>query len=139
MPAVTIGKLATVTGTNPRTIRYYENIGLLPAGARSPGGHRLYSEAETRRLTFIRHARDLGFSLENIRDLLALADKPELSCQGADALAGAHLQNIQRKIRKLTALQVEITRMMQEGQHGKIAECRVIEVLNDHAQCQTEH
>lgn len=139
MPSITIGKLAATTKTKPQTIRYYEEIGLLPLGNRTEGGHRLYGEQEVRRLTFIRHARDLGFTLENIRELLKLVDHPELSCKTADQLATTHLSTIEYKLKKLIALHAELTRMIKQCRHGQIADCRVIEVLNDHGLCITEH
>ena len=81
---LTIGKLGEAAGVKVPTIRYYEQIGLLPEAERSAGNQRLYSRKAQERLAFIRHARDLGFTLEAIRDLLSLSDRPDQSCAAAD-------------------------------------------------------
>jgi DNA-binding transcriptional MerR regulator len=91
MPALTIGRVAQATGSKVQTIRYYEQIGLLPAPERSRGNQRLYDDRAVERLAFIRHARGLGFSLDAIRDLLDLADRPDRPCDEADAIARAQL------------------------------------------------
>ena len=84
---LTIGTLAKKTGTKVQTIRYYEQIGLLPEPGRSAGGQRRYGDSELDRLSFVRHARQLGFSLDAIRELLDLSDHPDKSCAEADAIA----------------------------------------------------
>jgi len=132
---MTIGELARETGTKIETIRYYESIGLLPKPARSAGNQRLYDKALLDRLGFIRHSRDLGFRLADIRQLLALTDDPDRSCAEADTIARHHLRTIRSRIMRLEALQLELERMVSECQHGRIADCRVIEVLADHKHC----
>ena len=82
-----IGELARAADTNVETIRYYERIGLLPAPPRTAGNYRDYSAAHVRRLTFTRRARDLGFSIEQVRALLDLADQKDQSCEAVDAIA----------------------------------------------------
>lgn len=132
-----IGELARSTGTNVRTIRYYETVGLLPEPVRSGGNQRLYGEAQRRRLAFIRHARDMGFSMEAIRDLLRLAEAgPETPCADADAIARRQLQAVTGRIARLQSLQAELERMLEAHCHT-IGQCRVIEVLADasHAHC----
>lgn len=136
---LTIGKLAEATGTKVPTIRYYEQIGLLPAAERSSGNQRLYGRAMRDRLAFIRHARDLGFPLEAIRELLALSDDPNRSCAAADEIAQRQLLAVKDRILRLTALQVELERMVRQCAHGSIADCRVIEVLGNHALCGHDH
>ncbi len=84
---LTIGKLGEQAGVKLPTIRYYEQIGLLPKAERSAGNQRLYSGRALERLAFSQHARDLGFTLEAIRDLLSLSDRPDQSCSAADAIA----------------------------------------------------
>jgi DNA-binding transcriptional MerR regulator len=84
------------------TIRYYEEIGLLPAPGRSESNRRRYSEEAIRRLTFIRHARELGFEVDTIRELLRLQDEPDRRCDEVDALAREHLAEIEEKIARLT-------------------------------------
>lgn len=136
---VPIGEAARASGVKVPTIRYYEQIGLLPAPPRSEGNRRVFDGGDLRRLTFIRHARALGFEVEAIRALLALQDRPEQSCEEADAIAGAHLADVRRRIASLTALQGELERMVVGCAHGTIGECRVIEVLADHGACRSEH
>lgn len=136
---LSIGALARRTGTRVQTIRYYEQIGLMPEAGRTAGGQRRYSEAELDRLAFIRHARELGFPLEDIRELLDLTDDPHRSCAEADAVARRQLLRVERRLRRLEALRTELNRMIQQCSGGEIAECRVIEVLRDHSECLTEH
>lgn len=132
---LSIGDLARATGTKVQTIRYYEQIGLLPESARTAGGQRRYTPAHRDRLAFIRHGRDLGFSLDQLRELLDLADRPERPCAEADRIAQGHLAEVQRRIAALRALEAELARMIAECQGGRVADCRVIEVLSDHARC----
>jgi DNA-binding transcriptional MerR regulator len=132
---IAIGRLAAETGCKIETIRYYERIGLLPRPERSGGGHRLYDRRTRDRLMFIRHGRDLGFALDAIRDLLALADDPDRSCADADAIASARLADVDSRLVRLTALRAELQRMIGECRGGRIADCRVIEVLADHRLC----
>jgi DNA-binding transcriptional MerR regulator len=131
----TIGELARATDTKVETIRYYESIGLMPAPMRSSGNQRRYDRQHRSRLAFIRHSRELGFRLEDIRSLLALCDNPGHSCDDADAIARQNLQAVASRLARLEALKVELARMVSECGHGRIAECRVIEVLADHAHC----
>lgn len=135
----TIGKLAQATGVKVPTIRYYEQIALLPEAERSLGNQRLYHQSTLERLNFIRHARDLGFPLDAIRDLLSLSDHPEKSCVAADAIARSQLQSVQARIERLKALEAELQRMVAQCDHGTIADCRVIEVLGNHALCGHDH
>ncbi|MCA0450473.1 MAG: helix-turn-helix domain-containing protein [Proteobacteria bacterium] len=134
----TIGHVARSAGCTVQAVRYYEQAGLLPRPERSNGNQRLYGNAEIRRLTFIRHARELGFTLDAIRDLLSLSDSPERSCEAADAIARAQLIEVERRIENLKALKIELRRMVAQCSGGRISDCRVIEVLSDHAKC-TSH
>jgi DNA-binding transcriptional MerR regulator len=131
-----IGELAKHTGVKVPTIRYYEQIGLLPAPARTEGQQRRYHSAAMARLAFIKHSRELGFDLDAIRTLLALQDNPEQSCAVADRIAKARLVEVERRIISLTALKSELQRMIEECACGRISECRVIETLAD---CDHKH
>lgn len=135
--AYAIGDLARQTGTKVETIRWYERDGIMPAPVRTAGGHRLYTQAHLDRLAFIRHARELGFPLDGVRDLLRLADDPERPCDEADAIARAHLAAVQGRIARLQALEAELSRMIAACGRGRVAECRIIEVLADqsHTHC----
>lgn len=132
---LTIGDLARRTGVKVPTIRYYEQIGLLATAPRTEGGQRRYGEDELRRLAFIRHARDLAFDVEDIRQLLALTETPQRSCHEADSIALRHLGEIEARIRSLQSLRDELHRMVEECGHGRICECRILEVIGDHGQC----
>jgi Cu(I)-responsive transcriptional regulator len=124
-----IGDLARETGTVVETIRFYEKIGLLPAPGRTSGNYRAYDASHLRRLSFIRRARDLGFSLDQVRDLLSLADDRDRSCEAVDGLARQHLAEVDRKIADLTALRRELGSLVDQCGHGLVSECRIIEAL----------
>jgi DNA-binding transcriptional MerR regulator len=127
-----IGDLAAATATKVETIRYYERIGLLPTPARTSGNYRAYGARDRERLSFIRHARELGFPVPAIRDLLRLVDEPEHPCDAADRIARTHLREVERRLARLAALKAELERMLTRCEGGRIAECRVIEALADH-------
>ena len=136
---IAIGTLGERTGTKVQTIRYYEQIGLLPEPGRTSGGQRRYDESNLDRLAFIRHSRQLGFSLEAIRELLDLADHPNQSCADADSIAQRQLRQVQQRILRLRALEKELKRMVAECSGTRIGDCRVLEVLRDHSECLTAH
>lgn len=136
---LTIGKLGQSAGVKVPTIRYYEEIGLLPEAERSAGNQRLYTRRTLDRLTFIRHARELGFPLDAIRDLLSLSDRPDQSCTAVDAIASAQLVAVEARIARLIALKTELQRMVTQCAGGRIADCHVIEVLGDHSLCAHDH
>lgn len=137
---LTIGALARQTGCSAQTIRHYESVGLLPAPVRTEGGQRRYGAPHRDRLGFIRHARELGFGLEAIRDLLSLVDAPDRPCAAVDRIARRHLESVEARIARLEALRAELVRMVGECAGGQVADCRVIEILSDHshAHCLSE-
>ena len=137
--ALSIGELARRAATKVETVRWYEREGLLPAPARTGGGHRVYTRAHLDRLAFIRHARELGFPLEQVRGLLRLTDHLERSCAEADRIARAHLDGVRGRIARLRALEEELARMVADCGQGRVAECRVIEVLADHSHASCLH
>jgi DNA-binding transcriptional MerR regulator len=139
MKRITIGDAARASGVKVPTIRYYESIGLLAEPSRSEGNQRSYEPSDLRRLVFIRHARELGFDVEAIRTLLTLQDDPHQSCASADAIAKARLAEVEQRIRSLMALKVELEAMVEGCGHGRVDQCRVIEVLADHGQCAHSH
>ncbi|WP_160119769.1 MerR family transcriptional regulator [Rhodovarius lipocyclicus] len=124
-----IGALAKATGTKIETIRWYERVGLLPTPARTSGNYRAYNEVHLGRLSFIRRARDLGFSLEQIRALLDLSEDRERSCEAVDVIARQHLGEVDRKIADLQALRRELDSLIGQCRHGNVAQCRIIEAL----------
>lgn len=136
MATMPIGGLAKATGVKVPTIRFYEEIGLLPVPARTENDRRVYDQTAVDRLAFIKHARQLGFSVEAIRDLLDLSDHPDRPCDQANALAAQQLEAVTVKIRQLQALRAELKRMVDAACRGQVSHCRVIEVLSDHTLCQ---
>ena len=111
---LTIGKLGAQAGVKVPTIRYYEQIGILPEAERSGGNQRLYSRKALERLAFNRHARDLGFTQGAIRDLLSLSDNPDQSCAAADAIARAQLAEVESRLARLSALKAELAARNEE-------------------------
>jgi DNA-binding transcriptional MerR regulator len=122
-----IGELSRATGTNVETIRYYERIGLLPQPLRTAANYRSYGPGHRARLSFVRHSRELGFTIEEIRSLLDLSDHPSRDCGEAD------------KIAQLTALRDELASIIGRCRGGLAADCRVIEALGDHGLCAADH
>lgn len=133
-----IGELSRRTGVKVPTIRYYEQIGLLSSPTRTEGQQRRYGTEEVRRLNFVRHARELGFEIDAIRQLLSLAAEPDRSCGEVHDVTKAHLDEINSRIARLTALRDELQGMV-ACDHKRIAECRIIEVLADHGLCEHQH
>jgi DNA-binding transcriptional MerR regulator len=126
---VPIGVASIRSGVKVATIRYYEDIGLLPAAPRTKSNRRHYDAAGLRRLVFIRQARQLGFEIDAIRALLAIQDDPDQSCEAVDAIARARLGEVERRIESLLRLKGELQRMIADCSCGRVAECRVIEAL----------
>ena len=126
---LTRGRLAAAAGCKAETIRFYEKIGLLPAPRRTASNYRTYAPEQVARLRFIRRARDLGFSVEEVRALLELADERERECSEVDALAQKHLIEVERKIADLQSLAGELRDIIGQCRGGTIAECRIIDAL----------
>ena len=124
-----IGELASATATNVETVRYYEKIGLLAPPARTSSNYRAYGADHLARLSFIRRARDLGFTLDAVRELLTLSDDTGQSCEAVDGIASIHLNEIDRKIGDLKALRSELSRVLGSCSHGTVADCKIIETL----------
>jgi len=132
-----IGEIARAGNCKVQTIRYYEQIGLLPKPRRNSGNQRVYSDQQYDRLKFIRHGRELGFSLNRIRQILALSDEPAYSCNEVDRIARDHLLDVESKIERLQCMQAELNRMISDCDSGRVDECRIIRVLANHALCLT--
>jgi Cu(I)-responsive transcriptional regulator len=126
---VKIGELANATATKVETVRYYEKIGLLPPPARTSANYRAYGSEHLARLSFIRRARDLGFTLEAVRELLTLSDDKSQSCEAVDSIARVHLTEINQKVRDLKSLRSELNRVVGSCSHGTVADCKIIETL----------
>jgi DNA-binding transcriptional MerR regulator len=132
---ISIGELSRRTGVKVTTIRYYEGIGLMPEAPRTEGKRRLYDDRAVDRLGFIRHARELGFEVDVIRELLDLSAQPQRSCAKVDAIARAHLMAVASRIERLKALKKELEAMIRSCAKGRISECRIIDVLSNHEHC----
>lgn len=124
-----IGELASATATKVETVRYYEKIGLLPPPARTSANYRAYGTEHLARLSFIRRARDLGFTLEAVRELLALSDDRGKPCGAVDAIASGHHAEVERKIIDLIAMRDELQRVIGSCRHGTVGNCKIIETL----------
>ncbi len=114
-----IGELATVSGTAIETIRYYEREGLIAAPGRTEGNYRIYGEAHTQRLTFIRRCRSLDMSLQEIRALLRFKDAPTTDCGDVNTLLDEHIGHVAHRIKELKALEAQL--------HGLRSKCRSID------------
>ena len=126
---LTIGKLATRAGVNLETVRYYERIGIMPAPDRTTGGHRDYTGAHVQKLAFIRRARELGFSIEDIRALIELAEPSPRSCGEVRVIAENHLAVVDAKISDLVRLQLVLREAVNRCAQGAAPLCPVIEIL----------
>ncbi|MBI1729342.1 helix-turn-helix domain-containing protein [Candidatus Acetothermia bacterium] len=124
-----IGQVSLRTGCNIETIRYYERIGLLPEPPRSYGGHRLYSGSLVKRLNFIRRARQLGFHLDEVRELLSLVDSKSDSCADVKEMTLSHLREVDQKLADLRKLKRVLGEMASQCDRGQVPECPVIEAL----------
>jgi MerR family mercuric resistance operon transcriptional regulator len=126
---IAIGAVSKHTGTNIETVRYYERVGLLPAAARSSGGYRLYGADHLKRLSFIRRARTLGFSLAEVRKLLALADQRRRPCAEVLVVAAAHLKDVRSKIADLRRMERVLKETVARCKADGGSHCAVIEAL----------
>lgn len=135
MSALRIGNLAKATGTSAPTIRYYEEIGLLPPAARDIGSQRVYGEADIRRLTFIRRCRDFGFPIDRVRLLVSLVQDRERSCVEARDLAHAHLMEVRKKLDELRKLERSMASFVEHCDQscagGPTSGCVILEELAD--------
>jgi MerR family mercuric resistance operon transcriptional regulator len=128
---LTRGALAARTGCNIETIRYYEQVSLLPPPPRSAGGHRLYGRDLVKRLNFIRRSRDLGFSLMEIRELLRLVDGGTYTCREVERLARDHVREIRRKIADLRRMHRVLETMAAQCTGDVVPDCPIIDALFD--------
>ncbi len=135
----TIGVLASETGVKVTTIRYYESVGLLNEPDRTPSGQRVYEPDAVDRLDFIRHARELGFSMPAIRELITLQGRSDEDCTQVDQIARRQLANVRQRLAKLTFLEAELARLVRSCAGGKVGNCQVIASLSDHNACTADH
>lgn len=137
---LSIGDLSRRTGVRVVTIRYFEKIGLMPEATRTAGQQRRYDERHVRRLGFIRHARELGFSQADIRDLLELTDLPDQSCAQVHEIADRHLSAVRRRLDALRGLERELVAICDCHAAGRVHDCNILEAIGDfeHVHCSRE-
>jgi MerR family transcriptional regulator, mercuric resistance operon regulatory protein len=127
---LTIGKLSELTGVNIETIRYYERIKILPAAPRAASGRRIYQPVDIRRLAFLRRARQLGFSLDDIRALLRLGGPEKASCRDVRRIAAHHLEDIRGKLSDLRRLERLLTNTVAQCTGTTAPDCPVLDILD---------
>jgi DNA-binding transcriptional MerR regulator len=139
LPTLTIGVLADRTGSSVPTVRYYEEIGLLPKAQRGRGGQRLYDERDLKRLTFVRRCRDFDLPIEKIRELLSLIDNPEQDCSKARDVAELQLTYVRKKLAELRALESGLSRFAaacaERCAGGPASDCVILEDLSAGDNC----
>ena len=132
MEGLRTAQLASEGGVNVETIRYYERHGLLPKPPRTAGGFRIFSEDSIRRLRFIKHAQELGFSLSEIKELLALRIRPGSSCADVRRKAEAKIANVETKIRNLQAMKKALSKITARcGGEGPATDCSILESMDE--------
>jgi MerR family transcriptional regulator, mercuric resistance operon regulatory protein len=129
MKRLTIGTLAVASGVKVTTIRFYERAGLMPPPTRTAGSHRNYTNAQLQRLLFICRARELEFSIEDIRMLLTLAEPPTTSCHEVQRLAVIHLNKLRQKIADLMRAEAALASAINQCSGKPISPCPVLELL----------
>lgn len=135
-----IGELSKQTNVKVPTIRYYEEIGILIPSERTEGNQRRYNAAGLERLSFIKHARELGFSIDAISSLIELQEHPDRACREATEIANAQLFDVREKLRKLRSLEKELVRISKGCNGDRLsADCYVLTALADHRLCTQEH
>jgi MerR family transcriptional regulator, mercuric resistance operon regulatory protein len=134
-----IGELSKHSGVNIETIRYYERIKMLPAPPRTASGRRAYGPAETRTLAFIRRSRDLGFTLEEVRALLALGGPKRAPCADVHKIASAHLVNVRSKLSDLVKLESILAETVAQCSDGATRDCPVRDNLDAGRQSDLDH
>ncbi len=137
---LSIGSLSKQTDVKVPTIRYYEQIGLIDPPERTEGNQRRYPKEALERLAFVKHARELGFSIETIQALIELNNHPDRSCTEATTIAQEQLNNVRARIASLLRLETELVRIT-EGCNGAgtVSDCYVLASLADHSNCKTQH
>jgi MerR family mercuric resistance operon transcriptional regulator len=128
-PMLGIGALSKQTGCNIETIRYYEKIHLMHSPARTEGGHRMFNHAQVKRLWFILRCRQLGFSIDEIRNLLGLVDGEGASCAEVKLVTEAHLGAVRQKIHDLKNLEGVLAQMVSECAGTEVPDCPIIDTL----------
>ena len=127
---MTIAAVARTAGLKVETVRWYESVGLIPKPPRSSGNYRVYGREHVERLVFIKRSRDLGFTLDEVRALLDLADHPQRDCMEVDGIARRHLAEVERKAADLERLAEELRRVIASCDGGSVADCKIVGSLS---------
>ena len=127
---LSIAAVARATGLKVETVRWYESVDLIPTPPRSAGNYRVYGPAHVERLSFIKRSRDLGFTLDEVRALLDLADHPQRDCAEVDGIARTHLAEVERKAADLERLAAELRKIIASCRGGNVATCKIVESLS---------
>ena len=131
MKSVNIGQASKASGVSAKMIRHYEEVGLIPAASRTESGYRQYNEAEVHSLRFIRHARDLGFSIAQIGELVGLWQNRRRSSSRVKALALAHVAELERKVANLQAMKETLEHLAHCCHGDDRPECPILDRLAD--------
>lgn len=131
MTRITRGELSRRTGVNIETIRYYEKVGTIAAPPRTEGGHRVYDEDHVRALGFIRRARGLGFTAEEVRAILNLGGPGKAGCSGVRDIAEHHLKEVRAKIVELTKIEGLLTSTIEQCSGDTDPDCAIIDMIED--------
>ena len=129
MKPLTIGKVSTQTGCNIETIRFYEREGILPKPQRTSGGHRIYNRTQIERIVFIRRCRELGFSMDEIRQLLSVVDQNNISCERVKEIAQHHLEDIALRIEDLRKMEYTLSELARQCSGMDVPDCPIIDAL----------
>ena len=135
-----IGSLSKNTGVKVPTIRYYEQIGLIDMADRTGGNQRRYRKEALQRMGFIKHARELGFSIKTILALIELDNHPDRSCAAATTIAREQLSDVRERIASLVRLESELVRISDGCKGaGVVSDCYVLASLANHGHCDSQH
>lgn len=129
MTAIAIGELARRSGVNIETIRYYERAGVMPRPPRTAGGHRAYGDADVKRLSFVRRARELGFSLDDVREMLRLVDAGDVTCAQVRELTLRHLDDVRARIADLERMERVLADTAARCAGDATPDCPILETL----------
>lgn len=124
-----IGAMSRQTGVNIETVRYYERIGIMPKPDRTSGGNRQYNHDQLKRLFFIKRSREIGFSIKEIKALLSMVDRNDISCADVHQMTISHLEQVRSKIQSLTKLEIALSAMAAECSRGDVPACPIVETL----------
>lgn len=139
LPYLTIGEVARRAACRVETVRYYEHAGLMPDPPRTKGGHRAYSADHMKRLTFIRRARELGFTLDQVRSLLDLAESDDFACADVKAMTLSHKQDVRRKMADLKRLDAALADLAGRCEGDRGQDCAIFDALFDEQHSLLKH